>query len=76
MPKALLIRNGKLRNFAYTFVTSFQGIKTLFCVLEDESLSAEDELFREEGQKTDKVRAAVDKPKPHNINFYIIKIRS
>jgi len=23
MPKALLIRNGKLRNFAYTFVTSF-----------------------------------------------------
>ena len=24
MPKALLIRNGKLRNFAYTFVTSFR----------------------------------------------------
>ena len=24
MPKALLIRNGKLRNFAHTFVTSFQ----------------------------------------------------
>ena len=24
MPKALLIRNGKLRNFAYTFATSFQ----------------------------------------------------
>ena len=23
MPKASLIRNGKLRNFAYTFVTSF-----------------------------------------------------
>ena len=23
MPKALLICNGKLRNFAYTFVTSF-----------------------------------------------------
>jgi len=23
MPKALLIRNGKLSNFAYTFVTSF-----------------------------------------------------
>ena len=23
MPKALLIRNGKLRNLAYTFVTSF-----------------------------------------------------
>ena len=23
MPKALLIRNGKLHNFAYTFVTSF-----------------------------------------------------
>ena len=23
MPKALLIHNGKLRNFAYTFVTSF-----------------------------------------------------
>ena len=23
MPKALLIRNGKLRNFAHTFVTSF-----------------------------------------------------
>ena len=23
MPKALLIRNGKSRNFAYTFVTSF-----------------------------------------------------
>ena len=23
MPKALLIRNGKLPNFAYTFVTSF-----------------------------------------------------
>ena len=23
MPKALLIRNGKLRNFAYTFATSF-----------------------------------------------------
>ena len=23
MPKALLIRNGKLQNFAYTFVTSF-----------------------------------------------------
>ena len=24
MPKALLIRNVKLQNFAYTFVTSFQ----------------------------------------------------
>jgi len=23
MPKALLMHNGKLRNFAYTFVTSF-----------------------------------------------------
>jgi len=23
LPKALLVRNGKLRNFAYTFVTSF-----------------------------------------------------
>jgi len=23
MPKALLIHNGKLRNYAYTFVTSF-----------------------------------------------------
>ena len=26
MPKALLIRNGKLRNFAYTFMTSFPTV--------------------------------------------------
>ena len=30
IPKALLIRNGKLRNFAYTFVTSFPTDRQMY----------------------------------------------
>ena len=43
-------RKQRYREEKLTFVQDNPGLKKPFCVLDDDLLSAEDELFREEGQ--------------------------